>query len=416
MSRIDLTNWIIHFVHDRIPENNPNEIFYNDVVDEPIEIPTNFDYEGKPIYQTYQYEEDDYPIEDDAYVFTVLKKILYDGIIKTGWSFRKGHATIYGPKSAVCFTEMPLYALIEYSKTRSYSGYIAPYGIAFLKEELFTAGARPVIYGLSGNHSECEQADPYFGIGFRTLSKNCGIGLKEMYRYVYTNIKLTKKVDWTHEREWRWADLDDEFYFAGLPFYAENNRISFSKIIVFVQSNDEVLELMDHLQHLHHSESTNMGRAYYLNTIENTYVLAIDDLQRINKNISTIKFDDLPLHSIKKLEKIIVRKEVLEKVRIAIDKASEIYYAETDKRFKENGDRGPCGWANIETYEPNSEITQALIDLNVASSFGKGYYVVRLSKSYPCQSIDIDEPGKILAAKFLSEELGQNFGTVIVWD
>ena len=286
MSRIDLTNWIIHFVHDRIPENEPKEIFYDIEENHSVEIPTNFSYEGEPIYQTDEYAEEDYPIEDDAGVYTVLKKILHDGIIKTGWSFRKGNATIYGPKSAVCFTEMPLYALIEYSKTRSYSGYIAPYGIAFLKEELFTAGARPVIYGLSGNHIEANETDSYFGIGFRTLSQSCGIGLKEMYRYVYTNIKSAKKVDWTHEREWRWADLEDEFYFAGLPFYAENDKISFSKVIVFVRSNSEVIDLMEHLQHLHHSESTNTGCEYRLKTIENTYVLAIDDLQKIDENVA----------------------------------------------------------------------------------------------------------------------------------
>lgn len=416
MSRIDLTNWIIHFVHDRIPENHSRYIFYNIEYEEFDEAPTNYKYDGTPMFQTDEYSEEDYPIEEDAEAYYVLKKILHDGVLKTGWSFRKGNATIYGPKSAVCFTEMPLYALIEYSKTRSYSGYIAPYGIAFLKEELFTAGARPVIYGLSGKHIECEEHDPYFGIGLRTLSKSCEIGLREMYRYVYTNIKSTNKVDWTHEREWRWADLEDEFYFAGLPIYAENDKISFSKIIVFVQSSDEASELMEHLQHLHHSEGTNMGLEYNLKTIENTYVLAIDDLEKLDKNITTIKFDDLPLHSITKLEKIVVSEEILKKVRNAVDKASEIYYAETDKNFKERGDSGPCGWAIIETYESNSEITQALIDLDIASSYGKGYYNISLNKGYPCQSMDIDEPGKILAAKFLTEELGQYFGTKIRWD
>jgi len=416
MSRIDLTDWIIHFVHSRIPENDPREIFYDPEEEDCLEVPNNFNYDGEPIFQKDEYEEEDYGLEDDAEAFYVLKKILHDGIIKTGWSFRKGNATIYGPKAATCFTEMPLYALIEYSKTRSYSGYIEPYGIAFIKEELFEAGARPVIYGLSGKHQEANETDPNFGIGIRTLTQSCGIGLKEMYRYVYTSIKSAKRIDWTHEREWRWADLQGEFDFAGMPFYAEEENISFSKIIVFVKSSDEVIKIIEYLQHLYHSENTNFGRLYNLSLIQNTHVLAIEDLERLDVNPVTIKFDDLPLHSIPKIEKVIVRPEVLEKVKAAIEKASQIYYDESDRIFKQSGDNGLCGWANIQTYESNTEITQALMDLDIANSYGKGYYNISLNKSYPSQSLYIDEPGKILAAKFLTEELGQHFGTTVTWD
>lgn len=417
MSRHDITDWIIHFVHKRNSENDPLE-FSRDWEEtmEYVEFPDNFQFNGEPIYQTNIYEEEEYGLEPDADAMGVLKKILHDGIIKCGWSYRNGNPTIYGPKSAACFTEMPLYALIEYSKNRNNDNYIEPYGIAFLKNELFESGARPVIYGLSGVHKEAIKGDGNFGIGLRTLSSDCGIGLNEMYRYVYTNIRTHKRIDWTHEREWRWADLKEKFDFAGLPFFADNDEFSFSKLIVFVKTNDDVQEIIEHIQHLYHSKSTNYDREYNLTTISNTYILSIEELSKFDKNIDTIKLDDLPLKSIPKLSKIEVKPETIDKIKKAIKIASEISYAECEKVFKEKGDVGGCGWAYVVTYVTNSEITQALIDLELASSYGTGYYYIKLDKSFPAQSLDVDEPGKIKAAEYLTKELGQYFTTHWKWD
>jgi hypothetical protein len=312
---------------------------------------------------------------------------------------------------------MPLYALIEYSKNRNNENYIEPYGIAFLKEELFEAGARPVIYGLSGTHKESKKGDTNYEIGLRTLSEKCGIGLREMYRYVYTKISASKRIDWTHEREWRWADLDEKFeWFSGLPFIAKNDDFRFSKIIVFVKTTEEVEDVIEHLQHLYHSKTTNFDREYDLKVIANTYVLAIDELAKLNKDISTINLDDLPLSSIPKVEKIVVSEETKKKVKNAISKATKIYLTQAKKDSKQIGDVGPCGSLDIVTYVSNSEITQALIDLDIGISFGKGYYYVRLEKSFPAQAIAIDEKGKELAAEFLTQELNQNFHTHIRWD
>lgn len=416
MSRKDLTNWIIHFVHRRNPNNDPLEFSYDFEDFNYIPFPDSFTYEGEPIFLTEKYEEDDYGLESDAYAFSVLKKILHDGIIRTGWSYRNGNPTIYGPKSASCFTEMPLYALIEYAKNRKDENSIEPYGIAFLKPELFEAGARPVIYGLSGKHQEAKKGDANYGIGLRTLSSTCGIGLREMYRYVYTNINSQRLIDWTHEREWRWSDSDESFDFAGLPFIAENEKFTFSKIIVIVKTNDEVNDVIDHLQNLYHSKSTNFERMYDLKLLANIGVLAIDDLANMDFDLESIKLDDLPINTMPQIQKIHVRPETYELVKKAIEDAGRISFEESKKKFAEIGDVGPCGWFNIVTYESNSEITQALVDLEIAHSYGKGYYTLYGIKSYPAQSIDVDEPGSVAAAKFLTEKLGQSFSTHIRWD
>ena len=78
---------------------------------------------------------------------------------------------------------MPLYALMHYADWRATPDRVSRYGIAFKRDELFEAGARSVIYGLSSDHREVD-----FRRGpFRLLYPECGIGIKEQYRYICTN-------------------------------------------------------------------------------------------------------------------------------------------------------------------------------------------------------------------------------------
>jgi hypothetical protein len=84
----------------------------------------------------------------DADAFWVLKTIIEDGGLKLGFSLRNDKTTIYGGRPAVCFTEMPLYSLAVYARERVTTR-CTPYGVAVTKLELYRAGGRQVIYGLS---------------------------------------------------------------------------------------------------------------------------------------------------------------------------------------------------------------------------------------------------------------------------
>ncbi|MGY4538932.1 hypothetical protein ACVW0P_003355 [Mucilaginibacter sp. UYNi724] len=412
MGRLDISNWVIHFIHRRNPNNDPAEFSIDPETGDSMDFPDGFTYDGNPIFLTNKYEEEEYGLASDDYAFYVLKKILHDGYIKAGWSYRNFNPTIYGPKAAVCFTEMPLYGLIEYAKSRNAENFIEDYGIAFIKDELFQAGARPVIYGLSTRHKEAEQEDPFFGIGLRNLSLETGIGLKEQYRYVYTNLGANKSTNWTHEREWRWADLNESFDFPGIPLFAANNKIAFSKIIIIVRSTEEAEDVIDYLKNLFHSKSTNYGREYNLQIIANSYVLALEELSSIVKDVHLIKLDDLPLHKLPKIEEVKVSEATLEKVKIAWSKASVISLQASTEFYEEHvkgNEKGSSGFSHIITFDSNSEITQAFINLEIAESYADGYYHLRGLDSYHSQIIDVPEAGMKAAAKFLSEELGQSF-------
>lgn len=128
----------------------------------------------------------------------LLRHAIRMGRLYATWSIRNGRRTVYGNRPAICFTEMPIPAFIEAGRLRQAQGQaMSPYGIVFPKATGFAVGARPVIYGLSGSaYSTGGQGTP------RLLDRTV-LPLDEQYRYVAYD--ATKgKLDWSHEREWRW--------------------------------------------------------------------------------------------------------------------------------------------------------------------------------------------------------------------
>lgn len=115
------------------------------------------------------------------------------------WSVRSGKRTIYGPRPAVCFTEMPIPAFIEASRIRASKGEkMSSYALVLPKVAVFRDGGRPVIYGLSQNAWPKTNG----GRDMRLFAEET-LPSKEQYRYV--SFDPTKgSLDWSHEREWRW--------------------------------------------------------------------------------------------------------------------------------------------------------------------------------------------------------------------
>ena len=224
MLRQDLSKWALHFIHDANLENEPE--------DQTIQFdlyggyPYHEDQELNDRFDLWRASDDHYLIDPDADALQVLLKIITDGHIRATWAFRGNRPTIYGPRAAACFTEMPLYALLEYAKQRKNDS-VSDYAVGILKEELFAAGGRPVIYGLSGRHVEQGRVSPLNKGWPRKLASSCGIGESEQYRYVAMSSDPERPIDWSHEREWRWVDHDDRCSCPGFLFGCRRNRFRF---------------------------------------------------------------------------------------------------------------------------------------------------------------------------------------------
>jgi hypothetical protein len=409
--RLDLSNWIIHFVHDR---NIENEDYTMDEFGFMTfsSGPDGFKFTGEPIYLENPIKAEEEQLDEAASAYEVLRKIITDGYIKASWSYRSHRATIYGPKQAVCFTEMPLYGLLEYAKSKNPLS-VGVYCIALLRDELFQAGARTVIYGLSGDVYEAKEGDPNYHQMTRNLANECGLGIKEQYRYVATNLNRTPyPIDWTHEREWRWADIKEIHDVPGLPLIIKNPEIRFSKIIVMVKSIEEAEDIIEILSNLYHSSSDNYESVFYdQESILSVSVLALEELTKYNLDSSTIKFEDLPLHSLPKVTKVTVTQETMKLVTEAITEANEISLKASKDFLDKYGDNDMSGFAHVVGYDATTEITQALVDLKIAHVWGDGYYHIYV-KTYPSQSLNVEEAGARAAATFLEKTLGQSFS---VW-
>ncbi|RCW91983.1 DUF4427 domain-containing protein [Winogradskyella arenosi] len=143
----------------------------------------------------------DHLAEENIYnPFFLLRAAIRHNKIFATWSIRNNYRTIYGNRPAICFTEMPLAAFLETSYKREKLGQaISSYGLSFLKSELFKLGARPVIYGLSSNDLNVKNTKK----NERIIDQSV-LPMLEQYRYVTYNPSSTRKIDWTHEREWRY--------------------------------------------------------------------------------------------------------------------------------------------------------------------------------------------------------------------
>jgi len=435
MRRVDLSDWVIHFIHARRLEDYPDPFSWasptssmqaGDVSEEEAQriadqcqsesaghIPCSFDASG-PQYSELDWYDDEYPWEPDAYPMTVLAKIVKDGFLRAGWSFRKSRATIYGPQPAVCFTEMPLYALLDYAKKRSHSGLVDTYAVVLRREELFQAGGRPVIYGLTGESLDAQVGDPEFGMGYRALKSNC-LPLREQYRYVTTGIGGGRSVDWTHEREWRWADLEGTCDPPGLAIWLKEPKTRFREILILVKTASESVQMRETLKYLYDSQFNRFSLELDREKLLATSVLAIENVaDDILKN-PVLRVEDLPVEKMTSIQPTEADEETIAAVREALASAEQAGRAAAQAyRLAHWPNRkvvDTCGYAYVRTYDAHSKITAALLKLGVADPLAEsgGYELHGLNFDIQDQSMQIEEAAAGEAARLLTEKLGQEF-------
>jgi hypothetical protein len=380
-NRIDLSDWIIHFVHHRNKNNDPSLIFADKYG--PADYPYHADCEINERFADWYARDRDYNLAENADPLSVVCKIIRDGHIRSGWSFRNNRPTVYGPRSAVCLTEMPLHALLNYAAQRKDKGNVGVYGICLLKDELFQSGARPVIYGLTEQHRETESDWP------RILDQRCGIAEHEQYRYVAMNLSGKKRIDWSHEREWRWVDSNDLCNVPGLPIWLDDEPIQFSQALILVTNEGEAERILNLTKQLYDAEFSGEDTRYSKKALLNTRVIVLDDLT-CGPNleiVNTLRIDDIPAAKRISIARPKPDKAFLEKVKDAINKADEASvkaakdYLET--AIKTNGNMNffePFGFVSVMVFDPQSALTEALIVLDEVSVTVDGYRLKTINK------------------------------------
>lgn len=414
LNRIDLSDWVMHFVHARDPTNTPL-LIANGGAETPL-FPfrdTTDEYEMSR-FSDWEIAEAVSPLAPDAAAFSVLNRILEDGHIRAGWAFRGGKPTVYGPRAAVCLTEMPLYALVDYAAWRGTSS-VDLYAVGLLRSELHAVGGRPVIYGLSGTHSEQKDAarggDGPYRFWPRMLSESCGIGPDEQYRYVPMNLQGHPYVDWSHEREWRWVDGSDDHPCPGLSVWLNSERVPFSQVLIVVPTQAEADAILDRLKELSDAGFHDFGHEYSLSALETTRVIAMESVARemTAADLSKVRLDDIPAKSLQNFAAPAATpafrdavKSVLARAHVAARAAVEDF-ARSAPRDQGGHILDSCGFAYLALMTPRSALGSALKQLDALSAIGgRGYHVSDFgSYAMNLQSITAAETGVAAAQRIM---------------
>ncbi|MEO3475506.1 hypothetical protein AAFN86_26880 [Roseomonas sp. CAU 1739] len=396
--RHDHTAWLTHFVRDRRAEQ---------------------DFPGEDEDECGHYAGGE--LEWDARAFDVLKTIIRLGGIMPGYSFRKGRTTIYGGQPAVCATEMPLYAFATYARERAKAGNVSAYGISFLKSEFYAAGGRPAIYGLSTSNVHYVQ-----NTATCRIIDEAVLPQREQFRYVAHNpVGLTGRIDWSHEREWRWipqnVDLDqiwvkDNFGKLGptpaMPiFKGLLGGRPFTRVCIIVWSSEEADEIRRQLTGIYLAGSNNYDTPFDKKLIERSHIIILQDVvdaveRGSNLNAQTIEglaqaqllqpitITDVPTDA----EKII--EDAIAAAGLAVKTADAAFAAEHGKSFS------GFGYAHATTTDVTHPIVQYLITIGKASGPFDGEVWIDYPGPKGSGDIYYAETMCRAAAEALSEKLG----------
>lgn len=397
--RYDHTDWLIHFVRDRVPEQ---------------------DFPGESEEEAGSFQGGE--VDADAGAFEVLQAIVRLGGITPGYSFRKGMTTIYGGKPAICVTEMPLYSFAEYAKSRKAADKVSAYGIAILKSEFYEAGGRPVIYGLSNDSPKYKVNTPYRRIYEDSVLPEC-----EQYRYVaYNPTKIGRWIDWSHEREWRWIVQDaeaDEVWVQdyngmygptpALPvFKGRLDGRPFTNVCIIVWTEDEAEEIRQSLTGFYLAGSNNYGTPFDRALIEASRIIVLQDVIDLVENGGDLKAQTIEgLERASLLQPIAIAEEpsdAEERIGVAFQKARAAAKAAINLFQSKNGlGSGWCGFAHATTQDVTNAYVQYLLNKRLATGPYDGRVWIDFPRDYPrSQSMDYQEVGCRAAATVLSEELG----------
>lgn len=325
----------------------------------------------------------------------------------------------------MCFTEMPLHSLALYAQDRKETR-CTPYGIAVLKRELFGAGGRPVIYGLSSRRDSAFVENTRC----RRILTESALPLSEQYRFVtYDPCRPQSPLDWTHEREWRWApDFTNETHLMWLEgdhelvdqspalalFRGLDDGGHFSRVAILVKTEQEASEVVEILETCRDSLENDLCERYEPKVLARAFVVVMDMvLEEVQNrgNTKAIRLDTLPASLKVRLSKPSVSPADVERVRQAVIKAKTMAAkaVEEHKLKSPEFEKDVCGTACVITYDAGSVVTQSMLAAGLAHASAGKHYIVDLQFQIDTQAMNVYEAAAKAAAESLAEELGQEF-------
>lgn len=343
--RFDLSDYLIHFFRD-IDQDGLNSI----AMPEHMGWHSPYDERGLPaIY--------------------MMRAALRNARIWATWSYRDGERTIYGHAPTVCFTDMPIAAFVEAGQLRHARGEaMGEVALVFPKKEMQKLGALPAIYGLSQQVTDW----PNGSCGVPRILSPDLLPLCEQHRFVPFHSSHQKKIDWTHEREWRWPfwgktdpeSVADWWDIPGLNFCEE--RISGIGAIVKTRVQADLV-IHDMLALVDAGIAQEHTFSFVLVSDELPSVQDIQGREHLTQALraATIDLD----------EYFVIERDVSTEFNQRF--SQEVVNIERDAGLAEDGEFGGC-WLWL--HDGTAVLTRALLRSGRAFANKEGRYLVRLDE------------------------------------
>ena len=286
------------------------------------------------------------------------------------------------------------------------------------------AGGRPVVYGLTGQHREALIPPMPFPPHYRwprKLDPGCGIAEHEQYRYVAMHLDEARRIDWSHEREWRWTDVADRCSCAGLPVWLRDEPIQFSRAVVVVPTKKEADRVLNLLKELFDAGQHNYDYAYNRELLSETRVVALD---AINMDLlQSIRLEDIPAARLGQFERPEATEDLCRSVKDAIAAARHAAMQGAEV-FAQKAPRTPggnvadgFGWAYVTVLDPQSPFVSAILKLGVGKVYGGIGYSVDVVDSAGYFELSVREAAAEAAREVLRARFPDvRFGVRTVWD
>ncbi len=197
-----------------------------------------------------------------------------------------------------------------------------------------------------------------------------------------------------------------------MPFLlSEGWGYQFSQLVIFVSTDEEQQQLLDQLKNMYDSKGRNCGIEYNMSLIPAIRVLSLETLSKANINKDYVRIEDVPSLQVNVRTRLAVSESILSLVSEVVKDAAIVHDRAIDVFLNNNpGYSTPqFNWGSAGVYtKGNTEVTQALFDLNVASTYADGKYMFHIGRSI-LNDIDLENIGAQAAAVYLSDRLGQQF-------
>lgn len=229
-----------------------------------------------------------------------------------------------------------------------------------------------------------------------------------------------RRIDWSHEREWRWTDSLDRCSCPGLPVWLGEEPIQFTQAMIVVPTIKEAQRVLDLLKQLFDAGHHNYGYAYNTEVLSETRIIALENLRE--ETLASIRLEDIPASRLGQFKRPEASDDLCRRVEESVRRARGAAKAAAEE-FATGATRAGTGhidgfgWAYVTVLNPQSPFVSAMLKVGAGDVIGGIGYSIDVVDSAGYSELAIREAAAEAARTVLKGLFPDvRFGVRTVWD